>query len=161
MESCGVPVEIDRVLDALRRLDGLGPADIARLLPELEHARVRLWVSMLMPRQGPMMMLSEPKPEVFTVKEVADQLRFSPGHVYEMVRSGRLRGIRDGRAIRISRDALAEWQNAREADQLDGGLRHSAESQVHGEPSADAARRHRRPDPAPARPGRQPMTRSG
>jgi len=149
-ESCGVRVEIDRVLDDLLRLDCLGPGDIARVLPELDHARARLWVSMLIQKQGPTTRLNEPKPELFTVKEVADQLRFSPGHVYEMVRSGHLRGIRDGRAIRI----------AREAGQLDGGLRRSAESEIHGEPSADAARPPCRPDPAPARPGRRPMTRS-
>lgn len=41
-ESCGGPPEVDRLLEDLRTLDLLGPTDLARVLPEIEHARARL-----------------------------------------------------------------------------------------------------------------------
>ncbi len=154
-----VPPEVDRVLHDLRALHLLGQEEITRVLPELEHARARLWLLVTMPTVPPLTRPSEPAPELLTVKEVADQLRFSPGHVYELVRSGRLRGIRDGRAIRIARETLAEWRTAHEADQVDRSPRRSGESLVHDRPPAHADRLHLRPDCAPGRRGQPPMGR--
>lgn len=155
-----MPPEVDRVLHDLGALHLLGPTEIARVLPELEHARARLWLVVLTPNVTPLSRPSEAAPELLTVKEVADQLRFSPGHVYELVRTGRLRGIRDGRTIRIAREALAAWRIAHEADRLDGSLRGSGESLVHDEPRAHADRPPLRPDRAPGRRGQPPMRRS-
>jgi len=161
VEPGDLPPEVDRVLHDLRALHLLGQEDIARVLPELEHARTRLWLVVMMPKATLLEQPSESAQELLTVKEVADQLRFSTRHVYELVRSGRLRRIRDGRAIRIAREALAEWRTAHEADRLDGNLRHSAESVVHAEPRANADRPRRRPDRAPGRRGQSPMRRNG
>jgi excisionase family DNA binding protein len=155
-----VPPSVDDVLEALRTLDRLGPNEIARVLPELDHARARLWLRMLMSNQTSPTVPGEPTPEVLTVKEVADQLRFSTGHVYELVRSGRLRSIRDHRTIRITPAALAEWRTMHEVDSLDGRRRGSGESLLQDEPRADADRPPLQPERAPGRRGRRPMTRS-
>jgi len=156
---CGPP-NVDHLLEDLRTLDQLGPTDIARVLPELEHARARLWLRVLASTQTPRTGPSQPAPELLTVKEVADQLRFSSGHVYELVRSGRLRGIRDGRTIRIAREAVAEWRTAHEADQLDANLRGPGESLAHDERRLDADRPHLRPDRVPGRRAQPPIRRS-
>jgi excisionase family DNA binding protein len=161
LDTCRVPPEVDRVLHDLRALHLLGQQDIARVLPELEHARARLWLLVMMPTATQLTRPSEPAGVLLTIKEVAAQLRFSSGHVYELVRSGRLRGIRDGRAIRIAGEALTEWRTTHEADQLDGSLRGSGESLVHGELRGNGEGPHPRPDRAPKRRSQPPMKRRG
>ncbi|MGH7754162.1 MAG: helix-turn-helix domain-containing protein [Gemmatimonadales bacterium] len=155
-----MPPEVDRVLHDLRALHLLGQEEIARVLPEIEHARARLWLVVMMPTATPLPHPTEAAGVLLTVKEVAAQLRFSTGHVYELVHSGRLRSIRDGKAIRITREALAEWRTAHEADQLDGTLRGSGEFLVHDEPGANAHRPPLRPDRARGRRGQRLMKRS-
>lgn len=80
-------------------------------------------------------------PGLWTVKEVASQLRFSTGHVYELVRSGQLRGIRHGRTIRIPHEALTEWQAANPAGYLDERRSVSGESGADARTTTDGARR--------------------
>lgn len=155
------PPEIDRVLHDLRALHFLSQEEIARVLPELECARTRLWLVVMRPTATPLTRPSEPARVLLTVKDVADQLQFSRGHVYELVRSKRLRGIRDGRVIRIAREALAEWRTAHEADQLDGTPQDSGESVGHDEPHASAKRPRLRSTGTPDRRDRPPMKRSG
>ena len=156
-----VPPDVDHALEALRMLDRLGPKDIARVLPELEHARARLWLLMLMSNQPSQKGPAEQAQDLLTVKEAAAQLRFSRGHVYELVRSGGLRSIRDGKAIRFTREALAEWRTAHEANQLDGNAPGSGESLLHDELHAKAACPPLRPERAVGRRGRSPMRRNG
>lgn len=160
VEPGDLPPKVDRVLHDLRALHLLGHEDIARVLPELEHARTRLWLVVMMPKATLSEQPREAAQELLTVKEVADQLRFSTGHVYELVRSGRLGRIRDGRAIRIAREALAQWRTAHQADQVDRSMRVSGQSLVHDEPRGGAERLHLRPDRAPGRRGVPPMRRS-
>jgi excisionase family DNA binding protein len=129
---------IDRVLHDLRTLDQLGPADMARVLPELDHARARLWLSLLMQKEPAVLTMGKARvPDLWTVKEVASQLRFSTGHVYELVRSGQLRGIRHGRTIRIPHEALTEWQAANPAGRLDERRSASGESGADARTSTD------------------------
>ena len=156
-----LPPEVIRIVRDLRALHLLGHEAIARVLPELEHACTRLWLVVMMPKITLAEQPSESARELLTVKEVADQLRFSTGHVYELVRTGRLRRIRDGRAIRIDPEALAEWRTEHEANRVDGNPHHSAEFITHAEPRAQVDRLHRRSDRVPARSGRPPMKRSG
>jgi excisionase family DNA binding protein len=152
--------EVDRILRDLRALHLLGQEDMARVLPELEHARARLWLLVMKPTASPLTQPSEPGRVLLTVKEAAAQLRFSSGHVYELVRSGNLRAIRAGRTVRISREALVEWRTAHEADHLDVSRQNSGKCEVRDEPRADAAATLR-PDRALGRRGRPPVTRSG
>ena len=156
-----VPPDVDHVLEGLRTLDRLGPRDIARVLPELEHARARLWLLMLMSNQPSQKAPAEPAQNLLTVKEAAAHLGCSTGHVYELVRSGGLRSIRDGRAIRITREALAAWRAAHEANQLDGNVPGSGESLLHDELHAKAACRPLRPERAVGRRDRSPMRQNG
>lgn len=44
------------------------------------------------------------------VKEVAADLRCAKSNAYELVRSGRLRSVRIGKAIRVPREALEEFK---------------------------------------------------
>jgi excisionase family DNA binding protein len=152
--SALLPSDVARILEDLRVLDRLGPAQIARVLPELERARARLWLSMLTSHPAPPEAPAEPAQQLLTVKEAAKYLRFSRGHTYELVRSGQLRGIRVGRTIRITREALAEWRIAHEGDRLDGNHQSSGESLLHDDLHLNADGRH--PLPGRTRRRRQP-----
>jgi hypothetical protein len=82
--------DINRMLKDLLELEEVEPADIPRLPPALEYAHARLWLAALrqlaaMERTGS----NAPSPGLLTVKEVAGHLRFSTGHVYELIRIGR------------------------------------------------------------------------
>jgi excisionase family DNA binding protein len=101
---------------------------------------------------------SESARELLTVKEVAVQLRFSTGHVYELIRSGGLRVIRDGRTIRIPREALTEWQTAHAAERLDASRPGSGQSLGHDHSRTWDDRGPRRADPLSGRRGRPAMS---
>jgi excisionase family DNA binding protein len=49
-------------------------------------------------------------PAVLTVKEVAEELRCGKNQAYELIREGRIRAVRIGRAIRVPAEALAEFK---------------------------------------------------
>jgi len=108
---------IDRLLqDLLEMEEKAQPADISRILPALEHACARLWLTALHADVGKRGAgSSAPESRLLTVKEVASLVQYSRGHIYELVRSGQLRGVRHGRTIRVSREALAKWQMANQA----------------------------------------------
>jgi excisionase family DNA binding protein len=54
-------------------------------------------------------------PDVLKVMEVADELRIGRNQAYELVRSGQLRAVRIGQAIRVTREALDAFKAGREA----------------------------------------------
>jgi excisionase family DNA binding protein len=59
-----------------------------------------------------------PEPEqalLLTVEEAARLLRLSRGKAYEMAAKGELPTVRMGRSVRIRRDRLAAWLDARMA----------------------------------------------
>jgi putative molybdopterin biosynthesis protein len=47
--------------------------------------------------------------ELLTAVEVAEVLRVSRYHVYDLVRDGRLPAVRIGRHVRIARSVLDAW----------------------------------------------------
>jgi excisionase family DNA binding protein len=49
-------------------------------------------------------------------KEVAADLRCGRNQVYELIRTGRLRSVRIGRAIRVPREALEAFKAGRRAE---------------------------------------------
>ncbi len=49
-------------------------------------------------------------PSVLKVKEVAAELRCAKRLAYDLVRSGQLRSVRIGNAIRVTREALEEFK---------------------------------------------------
>jgi excisionase family DNA binding protein len=55
------------------------------------------------------------RPDVLKVMEVADELRIGRNQAYELVRSGQLRAVRIGQAIRVTREALEEFKAGQEA----------------------------------------------
>ena len=145
--------DIDRLLkDLLEMEEKAQPADLSRILPALEHARARLWLVALRADVGNTGAgSSAPEPGLLTVKEVASLLQYSRGHIYELVRSGQLRGVRHGRTIRFPREALAEWQTANQGGRLDEQRRSSGESKAHDRTGAHHDLPPARPDRAPAR----------
>jgi excisionase family DNA binding protein len=49
-------------------------------------------------------------PETLKVREVAVILRCGKNQAYELIRSGAIRSVRIGRAIRVTREALEEFK---------------------------------------------------
>lgn len=144
--------DFDRMLQDLLEIEEKAqPADIARILPALEHARARLWLLAL--RADPGKTDAGPSASesgLLTAKEVANLLQYSRGHIYELFRSGQLRGVRHGRTIRFPREAVAEWQMDNQACAVDDRHRPSGEWNAHDRPGARRARPAARPDSAPA-----------
>ena len=112
---------VAELLRSLAAVDDVSPGDVPALLAELERVRVLLWVGVLAPSKSSSSVRPsrEPTLRLMTVAEVAAALRFSRAHVYELVRSGQLTAIRQGRAVRVSADALAEWQAIHRTGRLD------------------------------------------
>lgn len=50
------------------------------------------------------------EPGVLKVREVAQELRCGINQAYELVRSGELRSVRIGRAVRVTREALEAFK---------------------------------------------------
>jgi excisionase family DNA binding protein len=55
------------------------------------------------------------EPDVYKVEEVARRLQVSKNYVYELCKSGQLRHVRLGAAIRIPRSAVEELLEGRGA----------------------------------------------
>ena len=53
---------------------------------------------------------SDQPPAVLKMAEVAVELRIGKNLAYELVRSGELRAVRVGQAIRVTREALEEFK---------------------------------------------------
>lgn len=143
---------IDRVLQDLLELETVQLAEIPRILSALEHTRARLWLAALRALAGTERASSSsaPSPRLLTVREVAEQIQYSSGHVYELVRSGQLRVLRHGRTIRVPGEAVAEWRAAHQAARLDDRHWSSGESRPHDRPSDHNNPPLARPDRAPA-----------
>jgi excisionase family DNA binding protein len=112
--------------DLVASLKLLAGNDLPAALGQLEELRARLWLKMLVPAPIPSRESSQSK--LMTVAEVAHILRFSRGHVYELVRSGDLQAIKNGRAVRITDDALAGWHDRHGRPPLDGAYSVSLDS---------------------------------
>jgi excisionase family DNA binding protein len=50
--------------------------------------------------------------DLLTVPEVAAELRFTRGYVYEAIRRGELPAVRKGKYVRLRRGDLAAWLGA-------------------------------------------------
>lgn len=48
-------------------------------------------------------------PTFYTVKEVANMLKYTTDHIHRLVREGELPHYRMGKAVRITPDQLNEW----------------------------------------------------
>ena len=98
-------------------VDALSPAEVPALLGKLEELRAALWRKMLAPPLTPP--LDATASVLLTIPEVASALRFSRGHVYELVRSGGIPAVRHGRSVRVTTQALAEWKTAHRTGAVD------------------------------------------
>ncbi len=101
---------IENLVRGLQALEDVSPTDIPTLLGELERVRTTLWLRVLSARNTPEQARPAPSADLMTVAEVARTLRFSRGHVYELIRNSDLQAIRNGRAVRVPAVTLAEWQ---------------------------------------------------
>ena len=48
--------------------------------------------------------------EVFTVEELAERWKCAPLTIYNMMKSGKLRGFKLGRGVRIPREAVERYE---------------------------------------------------
>lgn len=98
-------------LDQVASVEDLPFEDLPEFLGRLERARAAAWVKILSaPRPAGNTGSEKVVPALMTVSEVAAVLRFSPGHVYELMRSGELPPVRRGRSVRVRPEVLEAWQ---------------------------------------------------
>ncbi len=104
-ETCMSESEL---IQYIRDPSSLDAKDLPRVLGEVERLRAELWAALYATTTR---RVTAPPSDVgfFTVAEVAKKLQFSRGHVYELVRQGRLRVIRSGRSVRVPVAALCEF----------------------------------------------------
>ena len=57
--------------------------------------------------------------DVLKVREVAQELRCGINQAYELVRTGQIRSIKIGRAVRVTREAFDAFKAGREVDGRD------------------------------------------
>jgi len=76
------------------------------VLGEVERLRAELWSAVYAAAATPRATAPSSEVGFLTVAEVAAKLKFSRGHVYELVRQGRLRVVRTGRSVRVPIGAL-------------------------------------------------------
>jgi len=100
------------------RIVDLQADDIPTFLGALEQLRASLWARML---YVSMPVTREPDAgnELLTVPEVARELRFTRGYVYEAVRRGDLAAMRKGKYVRIRRSDLRAWLDGNTKRALD------------------------------------------
>ncbi|MGH7307077.1 MAG: helix-turn-helix domain-containing protein [Candidatus Rokuibacteriota bacterium] len=106
------------VVADLRRIADLRAEDVPALLGALEQVRTALWAQMMrVPTPTP----REPDvgDEILTVPEVARELRFTRGYLYEAVRRGDLAAVRKGKYVRIRRADLRAWLDGHSPQRLD------------------------------------------
>src|SRR6267378_866656 len=112
----------------LAEVDSLSPQDIPPILASMEELRAILWRRMLVPPTTPLATAQLPTPTLMTVAEVASALRFSRGHVYELIRCGSLAAVRTGRALRVATEALLAWQARHDTAPVDSAYSVSLQS---------------------------------
>jgi excisionase family DNA binding protein len=98
------------LIQYIRHPASLPAKDLPRVLGEIECLRAELW-SALCAAAGTTCGTTPTRSGdigFLTVAEVAAKLKFSRGHVYELVRQGRLRVVRTGRSVRVPIDALRD-----------------------------------------------------
>ena len=124
-----------------RRIADLRVDDVPALLGALEELRAELWARML---RVPTPAVREPgidaEHELLTVPEVAAELRFTRGYVYEAVRRADLPAVRKGKYVRIRRTDLRAWLDGHSSRGLDSG------------PASPDSSRHAPPRPGPTSP---------
>ncbi len=123
---------IQNLVRGLQALGDVSSTDIPSLLGELERVRTTLWLRVLSARYNPEQTKPAPSTDLMTVAEVARRLRFSRGHIYELVRSGDLAAVRDGRHVRIPAESLRDWERRHQSRPLDLTLSVSLSSEHDG-----------------------------
>ena len=135
------------------------PADqVPVLLGALEQLRAALWARMVRALAPVARDLDSPVGEqLLTVPEVAAELRFTRGYVYDAVRRGELSAVRTGKYVRIRRAALTAWLEGRPAITLDGhGVSPDSVRLTRRRPAQPVSRKSQPPPPS-----RRELTSSG
>ena len=126
--ALGQPMTVSEALRAIEAVEEVPPAEIPTILGDLERIRAllfaRMWMSADIVKKTP----EAAAPSLLTINEVAAMIRFSRGHVYELVRNGSLPAIRKARSVRVSPADLAEWQRRYQTRPVDDTASVSLES---------------------------------
>jgi excisionase family DNA binding protein len=116
-------------LDQVASVENLPIEDLPELLGRLERDRAAAWVKILSaPRPAGNTGSEKVVPALMTAAEVAAVLRFSRGHVYELIRSGELPALRRGRSVRIRPEVLEAWQSRHQTRGIDSARPRPASS---------------------------------
>lgn len=139
------------------RVAELGAEDVPALLGALEQLRAALWARLVrVPAPVDRDRNSAVGEQVLTVAEVAAELKFTRGYVYDAIRRGQLSAVHTGKYVRIRRAALTAWLDGRPAITLDGHGVPSDNVRSTGQRQARPVSRGSHPSP----PGRGEMTKS-
>lgn len=132
MHRDGSP-DLGLVLADPRRVADLHANDIPALLGALEQVRAALWSRMLR-TPAPIARDADDTAgdQLLTVADVAGEVRFTPGYVYEAVRRGQLSAVRKGKYVRIRRADLRAWLDGLPAKDLDPRLAQPDSKSLHG-----------------------------
>ena len=119
MHLAGFP-DLSLVVAEPHRVADLRTDDIPALLGALEQIRAALWSHMLR-TLAPVARESDDTvgDQLLTVADVAAEVRFTPGYVYEAIRRGQLSAVRKGKYVRIRRAQLRAWLDGFPANGLD------------------------------------------
>ena len=84
------------------------PGACPQLVGELERLKALAW--MRVSQAATQTSRSDESCNLLTITQVADRLNVPKTYAYELVRQGRLKGKKVGKYVRVSVDALAEYQ---------------------------------------------------
>jgi excisionase family DNA binding protein len=107
-----------RLPEQIQCVEDLPLEDILELIGKLARAAARCRI-LTSPHPAWHEGSQKVAPALMTVSEVAAVLKFSRGHVYELVRRGELAAVRCGRTVRIRQQDLEAWQSRHQTTGVD------------------------------------------
>jgi excisionase family DNA binding protein len=83
---------------------------VPALLGELERLKALAWGKLLTNGHGSANGPDVAKEDLLTMAQVAKRLNVKPSYAYELARLGKLRSLRMGKYLRVTEQALADYQ---------------------------------------------------
>ena len=90
-------------------LEGLPPADCARVLGDLERLKAILWHRMMTASSGTTSEKQGSEGTLLTLPQVATRLAIPEGRAYELARQGTLPTVRVGKYVRVPLAEFETW----------------------------------------------------
>ena len=92
------------IMTLQRIIPDVPKTELPLLLGELERLKAVIWADVMNGNKS----VSDNK--LLSIQEVASQLNIPPSKVYDLVRQGKLQGVRLGKYVRVKPSALEQYQ---------------------------------------------------